>query len=247
LAIDTQKSLKMNRFPAPIDHCYILCNPAKEPDRARYLTNWLQENRIDPACYTLGTYCYGSDPFFQTDDVWKMYDPWSTRFGRRIGNSFGRNMKPAELSLILNFAAAAKQAVDAKHEIVMILESDVIFFDGFFDNLKAAMQKLEGRSWDFLSLSASANLRPNRKDAPAEELWFPPLFSYYHTRCTDSMVFRVEMLDKILRTIFPCVEPLDWELNFQLSLHKSNSLWLDPPIMRQASGINGDDIYETVL
>jgi hypothetical protein len=238
----------MQRFPHPIDHCYILCDPLKEPDRAKYLTGWLSEHQIDPACYTLGTDCYGTDPFFQTTEIWNLYDPWTTKYGRRLGNAMSRNLKPGELSLILNFVGAAKKAVAAEHKVVMILESDVIFFDNFMNKLEMSMAALHSRpEWDFLSLSASANLRPKRSPGDESEVWFPPLVPYYHTRCTDSMVFKVGMFQKILSTIMPFAEPLDWELNFQLSLHKSNSLWLDPPIMRQASGLNGSDVYETVL
>ena len=66
---------------------------------------------------------------------------------------------------------------------------------------------------------------------------------YYHTRTTDAMIFKVDMMAKILGTLFPFAEVLDWELNYQLSLHKSRSFWLDPPIIRQGSGKE----YKTTL
>jgi hypothetical protein len=50
------------------------------------------------------------------------------------------------------------------------------------------------------------------------------------------MIFKVSMLDKILNSLFPFSEVLDWELNYQLTLNSSKSLWLDPPIIRQGSG-----------
>ena len=50
------------------------------------------------------------------------------------------------------------------------------------------------------------------------------------------MVMRVDLVSNILSTLFPCAEALDWELNFQLTLHKAQSLWLHPPITRQGSG-----------
>jgi hypothetical protein len=240
----------MRRFPHPIDHCYILCNPEKEPDRIKYLTTWLAENEIDPSCYTIGVDCYGTDPFFQTAEVWKVYDPWSTQHGRRLANGTSTNLKAGELSLILNFVGAAKKAVAAGHKTVMILESDVLFFDDFLGKFEKALAALDTEpmpkdGWDFLSLSASAKLVPERGDAPVNQQWFRPINSYFHTRCTDSMVFRVDMLAKILQTILPCAEPLDWELNFQLSIHRSRSFWLDPPIMKQGSGAAGP--YDTLL
>jgi hypothetical protein len=50
------------------------------------------------------------------------------------------------------------------------------------------------------------------------------------------MIFQVSMLQKICETLIPFAEVLDWELNYQLALHNSRSLWLDPPIVRQGSG-----------
>jgi hypothetical protein len=136
--------------------------------------------------------------------------------------------------LVLNWAAAAQAAVAAGHNVVMMLESDVLFDDGFLMKLTAVMNPLEGKDWDFLSLSAGAGLRPPR-NPQSHDGWFSAPY-YYHTRTTDAMIFKVDMLKKILGTLFPFVDVLDWELNYQLTLHKSISLWLDPPILRQGSG-----------
>jgi hypothetical protein len=236
----------MRRWPAPIDHCYILCDPVREPDRANYLTSWLQSNNVDPSCVTMCLDTYGTDPLFQSSAIWSLYDPWSTAYGRRVANGTSRSMKPSELSLVLNFMGAAKRAIDAGHEVVMILESDVLFLDTFWsleDSFKTAPP------WDFVSLSASAKLVPNRGGAPPEQRWFPPIVPYFHTRCTDSMVFRVSMLKRLLETMKPFSEVLDWELNFQLSLHKSRSFWLDPPVTKAGSegSAQGKGVYGTSI
>ena len=228
----------MQRFPAPIDHVYILCDPLKEPDRAKYLTEWLTANNVDTTQYTLGTDCYGTDPFFQTRDVWRLYDPWSTMYGRRPLNFNTRNLKPAELSLVLNFAGAARKAVQAGHKVVLILESDVLFDADFFPRLQDALQALPP-TWDHLSLSASAGIYPQAAKTDPGRVWYPPNHPFLHTRCTDSMIFRVPLLAKILSTLFPFAEALDWELNFQLSLHKATTWWLDPPVTAQGSGVPG--------
>ena len=233
----------ITRFPAPIDHVYILCDPLKEPDRAKYLTTWLATHNVDPTQYTLGCDCYGTDAFFQSRDVWRLYNPWSTLHGRRPLNFNSRNLKPAELSLVLNFAGAAYKAVAARHKVVMILESDILFADDFFPRLESALAALTTTTtttpWDFLSLSASAEIYPDAAKHAPGRLWYPPNHPLLHTRCTDSMIFRVPMLAKILGTLFPFGEALDWELNFQLSLHKAATLWLHPPVTSQGSGVVG--------
>jgi hypothetical protein len=229
------------RWPNPIDHTYILCNVEKEPARAEYLTKWLTAHQIDPACYTLGVSCY-KDTLSPED--YAKYNPWQSRGQYEKHRNFNSyNLKPGEISLVLNWAGAARAAVDAGHKVVMILESDVLFDEGFLEKLGAALESFHGQDvWDFLSLSAGADLRPSRPDGDMRAGWFPAP-GYYHTRTTDAMIFRVSMLSAILGTLFPFAEVLDWELNFQLSINKSRSFWLDPPIIKQGSG----KVYPTTL
>jgi hypothetical protein len=234
----------MKRFP--VDHVYILCDPLKEPDRANYLQRWLTEHEIDPTQYTMALDCYGDDPFFQSKAVWDFYDPWSTQHGRQPLNFNNQNLKPTELSLIWNWAGAARKAEAAGHKVVLFLESDVLFCPNFLDEFEAAMgalQKEYGDAWSFLSLSASAAITPYQ--VFPEKRWYFPNHPQLPTRCTDSMVMKVDLVSNILSTLFPCAEALDWELNFQLTLHKARSLWLHPPITRQGSGLTADHVYPT--
>jgi GR25 family glycosyltransferase involved in LPS biosynthesis len=224
----------MTRWPEPIDHTYILCNPEKEPERAAYLTQWLARHTIDSSVYTMGLSCYGCD--ITAELAHSVYNPWQNRKPvekARGHNSY--NLKLGEISLVLNWAAVAQAAVKAGHKVVMILESDVIFDDDFLPKLAEGLRAFDRGYWDFLSLSAGPNLRPQRNDDEKLQKWFM-VSHYYHTRTTDAMIFKVDMMAKILETLFPFAEVLDWELNYQLSLHKSRSFWLDPPIIRQGSG-----------
>lgn len=228
-------------WPAPIDHTFILCDPSKEPVRAAYLQSWLQAHDIRPEAYTMGLHCYGHELDMETVD--RVYNPWVDRKPVELQRNFNSyNLKLGEISLVLNWVHAAKTAVERGYNIVMILESDVIFHDDFLPALGDSMKHLEGRPWDFLSLSAGADLRPRRDPTDTRRAWFPAPH-YYHTRTTDAMIFKTEMLKKILDTIIPFAEVLDWELNYQLTLHKSRSYWLDPPILHQGSG----KVYPTTL
>lgn len=223
-------------WPAPIDHVYFLCDPVKEHDRANYLLKWLADHSIPSTSYTLSLACYGSD--LTAVDAYRVYNPWVDRGHvekQRNFNSF--NLKLGEISLCINWASVAAAAVAAGHRYVMILESDVLFCEGFLEKLGNALKLFEGKEcWDFLSLSCGPDLRPPRAADSCDELAWFRVSSYYHTRTTDAMIFRVDMLRKILGTFFPFAEVLDWELNYQLTLHESRSYWLDPPIVRQGSG-----------
>ena len=116
-----------------------------------------------------------------------------------------------------------------------MLESDVLFDENFLEKLEKVLAILGSQQFDFLSISARDDLRPSRVPGDTSYQWFCNP-GYYHTRTTDAMIFQVSMLRKIVGTILPFAEVLDWELNYQLALHTSRSLWLDPPIVRQGSG-----------
>jgi hypothetical protein len=234
----------MNKWASPIDHLYILCDPVKEPDRAAYLQTWFAKHQVDPSCYTLLSKCYGTT--LSTEEAWKHYNPWVNRKPVEQERSFNSyNMKPAEISLCINWAHAAQTAVDAGHKYVMIWESDILFDNrDFLTELHDAMALLKD-DWDFLSITAGADLKPRRLHGDTSLKWFRlPPEQYYHTRTCDAMIFRVDMLKKILSTFFPVAEVLDWELNYQLTLHSSRSYWLDPPLLRQGSG---SGVYPTTL
>jgi hypothetical protein len=231
------------KWPAPVDHLYILCDTEKERDRAEYLYKWLRSHTIDDTTYTLMSACYGST--LSDERAHEVWNPWVNRKPvekQRNFNSY--NMKKSEISLCINWAAAARAAVDAKHKVVMIFESDVIFDEDFLPRLGGALASLSYASWDFLSISAGAKLRPPRAAGDNNPVWFEMKNNYFHTRTTDAMIFKVDMLEKILGTFFPFAEVLDWELNYQLTRHGSRTYWLDPPIIKQGSACG---IYKTLL
>ncbi len=233
----------MRKWPAPIDHAYILCDPAKEPDRAAYLQAWLKEHDIDPSCYTMGLYCYKDT--LSAAEALRVYNPWVDRKPLELRrNEFSYNLKVSEISLVLNWAHAAESAVKAGQKIVLFLESDVRFHDRFLEDLEKALNSIQKEDWDFLSLSEGGGLRPKRGEEDNHLAWFRAPY-YYHTRTTDAMIFKGAMLEKILKTLYPFAEVNDWELNYQLSLHSSQSYWLDPPILYQGSAKNKE--YSSTL
>jgi len=231
------------KWPAPIDHLYILCDKEKEPDRAEYLEKWLTKHGLDSDCYTIMSECYGTT--LSDERAHAAYNPWVDRKPIEKHRNFNSyNMKKSEISLCINWAAAARAAVAAKHKVAMIFESDVLFDDDFLPKLACGMASLPYEKWDFLSISAGAKIRPPRDAGDTRSVWFEIQNTYCHTRTTDAMIFKVDMLERILTTFFPVAEVLDWELNYQLTRHGSRTFWLDPPIIRQGSACG---VYKTLL
>jgi hypothetical protein len=226
----------MNRFPEPIDHVFFLCDPSREPERAAYILNWLRENNIDKKCYTMTLPFWGSD--LNAEDAHRSWNPWQNRKPVEKERNFNSyNLKPSEVSLGMNYHSLFKLACDPEksYKVVCMFESDILFEENFLEKLGMVMKPLVSQEWDFLSIGGRADLRPRREKGDTRYGWFGHI-PYYHTRTTDAMVFNVSMLRKILGTYIPFAEIIDWELNYQLELHKSRTLWLDPPICKQGSG-----------
>lgn len=224
----------MNKWPDPINHVFFLCDPVKEPDRAEYLIKWLSDNNIDPSSYTMKLKYYGDT--LSDEEAYAVYNPWITRKYLDVVRSMASyNMKKSEISLCMNWYEIAKEASENNDwRVIMTLESDVIFCDDFLNKLKIAMNEIEDdRDWDFLSISAGAKLRPARDDDLSQK-WFK-ITNYINTRTTDAMIFKTSILKKIVSTFYPFADVLDWELNYHLVIHNSNTYWLDPPIVHQGS------------
>lgn len=213
-----------------------MCDPDKEPDRAKYLTTTLKSP------YTLVSKCYGTT--LSPKEALEAYDPFQNRKPvERERNFSSHNLKISEISLLINWHHFAKEAVRAGHAYVLMFESDVLFTPTFHADLGAALSLLRPGSFDFLSISALPHLRPQRAEGDTALRWYEPS-GYYKTRTCDAMVFAVPMLERISNTFFPCADVLDWELNYQLNLHRARCLWLDPPIITQGSG---SGVYATTL
>jgi hypothetical protein len=135
----------------------------------------------------------------------------------------------------LNFFAAASDAVTQNFKNILIFESDVYLRKDFSERFTDLWKDLSG-NWDFVSLGEGIGTRPSGVLAsywsPTKAYKAPHEFVF---RCTDSMLFQVEFLKKVVKTIIPFRECLDWELNYQLALHKGVALWCDPPLAEQGS------------
>ena len=101
------------------------------------------------------------------------------------------------------------------------------------------MNLLSMRPWDFVSLSDGVGTHADRPDLNTTSVYAPTgVYKPPHQcpfRCTDSMLFRVEILQKMRRTAFPFRECLDWELNYQLAAHSGVALWVEPHLVEQGT------------
>jgi hypothetical protein len=220
-------------WPDAIKTIYVLCHPVKEKNRyerliPHLLARGIPENRIRFWAPT-----WGSE--LTLEQIFTAYNPYLDR-GIPTFSFKGPNLTRGEISLGINFATAVLDvATSGTQGLIMFLESDIWLRDDFVPRLCDLLADTEGRPWDYLSLGEGVGTRP-----PGASSYYAPTKAYipphqWVFRCTDSMLFSTEYLRRLARTVLPFKEIIDWEMNYQLMLHRGKALWADPPLAEQGT------------
>jgi hypothetical protein len=230
--------MPQTEWPSQIDHVFLLANPRREKERCDRLIPHCIERGIPPICLSVCAPTWGDE--LSSEQIFRHYDPFC-RPNIPTLSFKSRCLSKGEISLVLNFAQAALFSIQQKFKTVILLESDVWLRPDFVERLHQILQDAEttGKEWDYISLGEGARTRPEK--APFSMFCPTRLYSPPHQfvfRCTDSMLFRVHFLEKIMGTLFPFRECLDWELNLQAMVHKAKSWWADPPLAEQGTACN---------
>lgn len=222
-------------FPADIDAVFVLVHPQKEKSRYNFLLPHLHSRGIPPDKIIVCAPTWGDE--LSAAHIFSVYDPY-LRPGIPIFTFKARCLSKGEISLVLNFIAAARMAVERRMQKVLVFESDTWLREDFCPRLQDLLVDLRDKTWDYVSLGEGARTRPRGCDpsfyAPTRA--YPPNHQFVY-RCTDSMLFQVSYLAKILPTVIPFRECLDWELNIQSMAHQSKSWWADPPLAEQGTAV----------
>ena len=138
----------------------------------------------------------------------------------------------------MNFYAAAKLACSSNFNQVLIFESDSWLREDFVPCLTDLLKDLANKEWDYVSLGEGVRTRPPGCDQSmyAKTKAYQPPHQFVF-RCTDSMLFKVSYLQKLIMTMIPFRECLDWELNIQTLAHSGKSWWADPPLAEQGTAV----------
>jgi hypothetical protein len=216
-----------------IDRIYLIAHPNHEKERIERVVKQFKTYQFPLQKITAGAATWGTDITPQI--MYSVWDPFM-RVGIPNYSWKSRFLSKGEISLVLNFYAVIRDAIQKKYKYVIIFESDVFLRPDFIPRFNDLWQDLSG-NWDYVSLGEGIGTRP--KDVPPSywsptKAYKPPHDCVF--RCTDSMLFRVSFLEKVFKTLIPFRECLDWELNFQLAVHKGIAYWCDPPLAEQGSG-----------
>jgi len=231
----------MTSWPSEIDMVFLLVHKEKEKDRFERLIPHFLSRGVPPEKLACVAPTWGSD--LTTEQIFQVYDPYC-RQGIPVFTFKARCLSKGEISLVLNFALAARVAVEKGFQRVLIFESDTWLREDFVERLHDLLHDLKGKEWDYVSLGEGARTRPEKCDPSMfakTKAYTPP--HQFVFRCTDSMMFHVSYLQKILSTLFPFRECLDWELNIQTMAHKGKTWWADPPLAEQGTAVGRQETF----
>ena len=191
----------MSVWPQEIEKVFLLVHEQKEKDRYERLLPHFFSRGIPQDKLVCVAPTWGTD--LNSEDIFKVYDPFG-RQGIPVLTFKARCLSKGEISLVLNFATAARIAVEQNYKQVLIFESDTWLRDDFVSRLCDLVEDLKGKEWDYVSLGEGARTRPEKCDPSmfAKTKAYSPPHDFVF-RCTDSMMFQVSYLKKILTTLFP--------------------------------------------
>ena len=220
-------------WPEAIKTIYVLCHPVKEKNRYERLVPHLLQRGIPADRIRFWAPTWGSE--LTLEQIFTAYNPYLDR-GIPTFSFKGPNLTRGEISLGINFATAVLDVATSRTQgLIMFLESDIWLREDFVPRLCDLLTDTEGRPWDYLSLGEGVGTRP-----PGASSYYAPTKAYvpphqWVFRCTDSMLFSTEYLRRLAHTVLPFKEIIDWEMNFQLMLHRGKALWADPPLAEQGT------------
>lgn len=223
------------QWPTEIEKVILLVAKEKEKERYERILPHFIARGIPEEKIVLCAPTWGDE--LTSEKIFSVYDPF-LREGMPILTFKARSLSRGEISLNLNFIAAAELAVENNWKNVLMFESDTWLREDFVPRLSDLMQDLKGKEWDYVSLGEGARTRPHGCNPSfyAKTKAYVPNHQYVY-RCTDSMLFTSDYLRRIRTTLIPFRECLDWELNIQTMFHQGKSWWADPPIAEQGTAV----------
>lgn len=136
---------------------------------------------------------------------------------------------------------AQKRLADQELDSAVVFEDDVVLGEDFADRLARYVDELPA-DWDMFYFGAghSGALRSRMSLRDRVLYWrgrkhvFPR--HNRQSRWTDSYMVRRKAAETMLTTIVPFQFAIDWELNYQQTIHELNVYWAEPPLSEQGSG-----------
>jgi len=224
-----------------VKRVYVLCHPEKEPERYRRIIPHLLINGIPKEKLKIAAPTWGDT--LKPEYIFNMYNPFQNRGQLNAFTFKAHNLSKGEISLNFNFYNIILNAISdlSGNDSILVFESDVYLRRDFTERLSDIIRDLSGQEWDYVSLGEGVGTRPLGVEASyytPTKLYKPP--HPFVFRCCDSMLLSRKFIEKLHKTFIPFKECLDWELNYQMIIHKGVSFWADPPLAEPGTNFSRD-------
>ena len=160
--------------------------------------------------------------------IFNVYDPFLNRGQIPPFTSNAAHLPLKDIADTLSFTSILQNAAklpDPDSSVILILDSKAITRRDFVTRLKVVLEK---DSWECLSLAHTP------ATLPEDGSWFADSQLFEQEPMTPitsgALALRLSFVKKLVKTILPFREPLDYELMFQALLHKTQAQYVFPPI-----------------
>jgi len=190
----------------------------------------LSNQGVDATFITDEPDSFFNECYFKNESFWNFKNSFLD-YGTHIPF---RDLKKSDISLIykhwkiLNLIASSNE----ENEYYLVLEDDVILDNDFLNKCTSNL-KSTPENWDLIFIGSGCNLRIHPSYLREGQVAY--LKGHPATKCTDSFFIKKKAASLIAATFLPYVLPIDFELNYQLYLHKMNVYWWEPPLVAQGS------------
>jgi hypothetical protein len=205
---------------------YVICNPEKEVEKHSRLIPHLIIHGIPKTCLKLACPTWGDSLSDQM--IFNIYNPFLQR-GKLPNFTYkGASLLKSEISLNINFYNIIKHAENdlSGNDSILVFKSDIRLRRDFNENLSKIISDLSGIEWDYVALGNSVN---------STKSYYNPIELYkitdiFNQNTFGPMLLNKRFIDKICKTFLPFKDSLDYELKFQMLLHKSTCFSVYPPL-----------------
>jgi hypothetical protein len=163
--------------------------------------------------------------------IFNVYDPFLTRGPIPPFTSNAPHLNLNEVSQTLSFASIlqnAAQLPNPDNSAIIILDSKAVVRRDILERLKGIFENEASSNWECLSLAYTP------KSLPEDASYFADAQIFEQEPMTPitsgAVAIRLSLVKKMVKTILPFRDPLDYELIFQTLLHKSPAKYVFPPI-----------------
>lgn len=163
------------------------------------------------------------------ESIFNIYDPFLKRGKIPPFSPMAAHLPMASIAEMYTFANIIQNAATLsapEDNVIIILDSRAIARRDYFTKLRDTIEK----GWDCLSLAHNPATLPSDADTSI----FSDSQIYEHEPMTPitsgALALRLSYVKKIVKTILPFRDPLNYELIFQTLVHKVTPKYLYPPI-----------------